>query len=288
MTNVVYDLLIKKGIPFKASGKDFLISCLNPEHDDNNPSCRVDKTTGIFHCFSCGFRGNLFKHFGIITSSNSIRIQKLKEKLKDLNINFNGVDFPYNQIPYNKKFRGISVKTLKEFGAFYTTEKEELNDRIFFPITDIRGKISAFIGRHTMSMGNPRYLVYPTHSKLPVFPEVLKEPNKSLVLVEGLFDFLNLYDNGLTNVACTFGTSTLFKDTALKMLPFKTQGITHVFIMYDGDTAGQEATQKLKPLLEEAEFIVDTIQLEEDRDPGDLSTEEIQSIKEWINENSNN
>ena len=34
-------------------GKDYVVSCLNPEHDDKNPSMRIDQITGIFNCFSC-------------------------------------------------------------------------------------------------------------------------------------------------------------------------------------------------------------------------------------------
>ena len=45
--------LEEKGIDYTLSGKDAVIQCLNPEHDDNNPSMRVDKLTGMFHCFSC-------------------------------------------------------------------------------------------------------------------------------------------------------------------------------------------------------------------------------------------
>jgi hypothetical protein len=40
-------LLIEKGISFTSSGKDYLIKCLNPDHDDSNPSLRVDKINGV-------------------------------------------------------------------------------------------------------------------------------------------------------------------------------------------------------------------------------------------------
>ena len=74
-------LLNEKGISFTSSGRDYLIKCLNPEHDDSNPSLRVDKVNGVAHCFSCGWRRSLFKHFGII-STGSVRIARLKEKIK--------------------------------------------------------------------------------------------------------------------------------------------------------------------------------------------------------------
>ena len=59
----VEELLVEEKIKFKQSPADFVVHCLNPEHDDTNPSMRIDKITGVFNCFSCGFNGNIFKHF---------------------------------------------------------------------------------------------------------------------------------------------------------------------------------------------------------------------------------
>jgi DNA primase len=285
MSEPVLDLLNKYELPFKVSGKDFVIKCLNPEHEDNNPSFRVDRLTGVAHCFSCGYKVNIFKHFGLLTNNNSIRVAKLKEKLKELYVNFNGVDFPFDRVPLNKSIRGISVQTLREFEAFYTQGREDLIDRAIFPIKDIRNRTVAYIGRHMLSNGNPRYLVYPSGAHLPVFPEQLKEKTKNLVLVEGIFDLLNLYDKGLKNVACGFGVNTLEKETALKLLPFRTQGISKIYLMFDGDEPGRNAMNKIKPLIEEADYLVEIIKLPEDTDPGDLSQEDVNGIKDWINEN---
>ena len=56
-----------------------------------------------------------------------------------------------------------------------------------------------------------------------------------------------------------FGTNTLQNNTKQKLLPFKAQGVTHVYLMFDGDEAGQKAARSLKPLIEECEFIVEII-----------------------------
>jgi DNA primase len=123
---------------------------------------------------------------------------------------------------------------------------------------------------------------------MPIFPESFKETAKSAVLVEGIFDMLNLYDKGLHNVCCTFGTNTLFKDAALKLLALRTQGISKIYLMFDGDEAGQQAMDKLIPVLEEAEYTVEKITLEDGTDPGELSQEYVDSIKEYINEKDSN
>ena len=284
MSDPVLQLLQKNNIPATSSGQDWVTHCLNPDHDDRNPSFRIDKSSGIAHCFSCGFKTNIFKYFGITTTPYSVKIAKLKKKLENLNISMNGVEFPERQVPITKPFRGISTATLKHFDAFCTTTGDEkLQDRIWFPIKDLRNKTQVFVGRHMLSSGNPRYLNYPSGVRLPIYPEVFEDA-KSVVLVEGIFDMLNLYDKGLKNVACTFGTNTLFEDAQLKLLSLKTQGINKIYLMYDGDEPGQKAMEKLEPILQECNYLVEKIVLEETQDPGDLSQEYVNSIKEWINE----
>lgn len=283
MSDPVLELLQKQNLAYQVSGRDYLVRCLNPEHDDSNPSFRVDRITGVAHCFSCGFKTNVFKFFGVFTNPVPIKIAKLKDKLLELRTNHSGLDLPNGYTPYTKSFRGISAKTLKWFGAFYTNQVEKLQDRIVFPIKDITGKITVFVARHTLSNGNPRYVNYPSGVKIPLFPSYLPSGYKSLVLVEGIFDMLNLYDKGLQNVVACFGTNTLQNDTKQKLLPFKAQGITHVYLLFDGDEAGRKAAQTLKPLIEEEAFVVEIINLNDDTDPGELDQEDVDSIREYVN-----
>jgi DNA primase len=282
MSDPVLELINKNGLGFTVSGRDYLIKCLNPEHEDSNPSFRVDRVSGVAHCFSCGFKTNIFKFFGVFTNPVPIRIAALKEKLAELKTSGTGLDLPTGHTPYTKQFRGISPQTLRHFGAFYTNQVEKLQDRIVFPIKDITGKIVVFVARHTMSNGNPRYVNYPSGVRIPVYPSHLPSGYKSMVLVEGIFDMLNLYDNGLENVVCAFGTNTLQNETKAKLLPFKAQGITHIYLLFDGDDAGRKAAQQLKPTIEQEGFIVEIINLPDGTDPGELDKEDIRSIAEYI------
>jgi len=282
MSDPVLDLINSKGLEHTSSGRDYLIKCLNPEHEDSSPSFRIDKVTGVAHCFSCGFKINIFKFYGILTNHTSIRVAKLKQKLANVKVAFDGLELPVGHTPYTKVYRGVSVKTIKHFGAFTTYQEDQLADRIVFPILDVRDKIAVFVARHMLSNGNPRYINYPVSVEMPLYPVKYDKAYKSAVLVEGLFDMLNLYDKGLRNVSCCFGTNLLYKDTAMKLLPLKTQGITHIYILFDGDKAGQDAAEKLKPIIEELDFVVEVIKLPEDTDPGDLESEYVDSIIEYI------
>lgn len=281
MSNPVEELLKSKGIYYTNSGKDFLIKCLNPSHTDTNPSFRVDKITGISHCFSCGHKCNIFRHFGVLTNNVSIRIAKLKDKLLSLKQSIDGLEPLKGARPVSVSYRGISNVTLKLFGAFSTDLVEEMVDRICFPITDIRDKVVAYVGRNTLTDAGQRYANYPSGASLPLFPAKLENYPSTMILVEGLFDLLNCYDKGIHNVVCTFGTQKLNKDTGSKLFPYKVMGVEKIYILFDGDEAGRSSANHIKPLIEEAGFMVEIIKLPEGMDPGGLDQEYIDSIKEY-------
>jgi len=276
MSNVE-KLLIDEGISYKSAGKDYIIACLNPDHDDKNPSLRLDKVTGVAHCFACGWKRNLFRHFGKLTSGveTSQKLQGLKNKLLAL-IPQNEPELPKGHIPWSRTFRGISTQTFKHFEAFYTLEDKDIIDRICFPIKDIQQKIVAFVCRHVSSNEEPRYYVTPRGRSLPLFPPRIEGSN--LVLVEGIFDMLNLYDKGMRNVVCTFGTDTLRKGTKEKLIQYTALGVSKVYILFDGDEAGSTAAEFIKPLIEELDILVDIIYLDDGQDPGALSQEEVDRL----------
>lgn len=282
MSDPVLDLLNSKGLSFTISGRDYLIKCLNPDHDDSNPSFRVDKVSGIAHCFSCGYKTNIFKYFGIFTNQIPLKIAKLKEKIQELKRMSTGLAELPGSVPYTRSHRGISVETLKYFGAFFTTQVDKMEDRIIFPIKSITGKTEVYVGRHLLSNGNPRYLNYPGGVQIPLFPASVPRGSRSMVLVEGLFDMLNLYDKGLDNAVACFGTNTLQKDMKQKLMPYRAQGVTKVFIMFDGDEAGRKASSFLKPLIEEEGFEVEIISLDDGDDPGVLDQENVSSIVGYV------
>lgn len=277
-------LLKSKSLKYRAQGSDFIIKCLNPNHDDSNPSLRIDKLKGIGHCLACGFKLNIFTYFGVITNTNNILVMELKEKIRSILANQNGLEMLEGAVPFPNRFRGISVETLGKFGAFYTDKVTEMADRIVFPLKDLKGNTRVFVGRHVLSNSNPRYMIYPKKVQMLLFPCKLEVPNRNLVLVEGIFDMLNLYDKGLKNVVATMGTNTLGDISKIKekMLPFKAQGVSKVFICFDGDTAGKEAASELKPKLESIGLEVEIIELDEGTDPGELSYDEVVSLKEYI------
>ena len=82
--NHVLELLKKHNVLYTEGAKDYVVRCLNPEHDDQSPSLRIDKVTGKMHCFSCGYKVNIFSHFGVVANHVSIKVAGIKDKLKAL------------------------------------------------------------------------------------------------------------------------------------------------------------------------------------------------------------
>lgn len=278
MTASVEELLQKNSIKYQKSGRRFLIKCLNPEHEDNNPSLSLDSVTGLGKCFACNFRVNIFAHFGESYNFQNFKAMLLQGKLDTLKSNLTGLEFPSDYVPETRDFRGISSKTLQRFEAFNST-LEEWRDRLVFPLRDTSGKIRCFIGRHKHSDVQPKYKILPHKVEVPLFPSVVKPYKGTVLLVEGIFDALNLIDKGLDNVVCVFGTSTITPKRKDKLLPLKFMGVSKIVVLFDGDTAGRKATTEVIQVINSLDFASDSIELPEGVDPGDLSQEDVNKLK---------
>lgn len=273
---IVQELLTARGIEFRPSGKDYLIRCLNPDHEDRNPSLRIDKTTGIFNCLSCGYSGNLFNHFGEKPDWLQIRRERLKSMISDKLIETTGLSIPDNAIPFNQDWRGISAETFMKFEAFQHSNSEFIG-RVVFPVRSITNKIIAFCGRHQGQV-DPKYLFHPAGAKLPLFP-IVKPIQGRIILVEGIMDMINLHDKGLTNAVCAFGVN---KVTVDKINILKIQGVSGIDIFFDNDEAGQNGSEKLKELLEHNELTSRNITFGKIKDPGELTALQVIKLKETL------
>lgn len=279
----VEDILNNKKIRYIPKGKDLLVLCFNPEHEDSNPSMRIDRVDGRYHCFSCGYKGDLFHDFNKHRNIFTGKVQKLLDSIKDLKKSA-GISLPADAFSFVHGFRGLSPDTLVKFEAF--TSDKEFPNRVVFPIKDASGTVIGMLGRYKDSNANPKYLSKPSKVSLPLFPTPKEvEPiNNSIVLVEGLIDSLNLYDKGLKNSVCIFGTSQLSKDNIKdKLMPYMLLGIDKVYLMLDADDAGRKASKRLESIINyNTDLVVEMIPLSEGSDPGDLNQSDVDSIKSYL------
>ena len=274
----VVDLLQERKIEFKPSGRDFLVKCLNPEHEDKHPSMRIDTITGVFNCFSCGYKGNLFKLYGAPSNFLDIKRQRLFDAIEEKRSSSVGLPFPKGHTPYIGNWRNISPDTYKHFEAFLHHETQFVG-RVVFPIRDITGKVVAFNGRHMTLSEKLKYMIYPPQAKLPLYPSKVKPIKGRVILVEGIFDMINLFDKGLSNVICCFGTNNVDID---KLSILKMQDIMGIDIIFDGDDPGQRAAENIKVLGERTGFVTRNINLGQNIDPGSLAGEQITNLRERL------
>lgn len=271
----VEELLTKKKIPFTPKGQDFVVKCLNPEHDESNPSMRIDKTTGIFQCFSCGYKGNIFYRFGERPNGLQIRRDLLKKKILELRADSHGLPHPKNSMPYHGNWRNIRKETYEEFGAFLNEDIREMSGRIMFPISNLTGNTVAFIGRKTTLDGGPKYLNYPAGAKMPLYPQVTPIAG-SIILVEGIFDMINLHDKGITNAVCCFGVRNVNEE---KLSIYQMKGIDKLICFFDNDDAGNDAAEQIREMCEKINLQYQRLRYgDKEQDAGSLTQRQVTTL----------
>jgi DNA primase len=120
---------------------------------------------------------------------------------------------------------------------------DRFRGRLMFPVLDSQGRCVAFGGRvldnsHPKYLNSPESPVYQKGRLLFALDKVREQPEKpdSLVIVEGYFDALRPYQEGIRNVVATCGTA---------LTPQHLQSIRRicrkVILVFDPDKAGIRA-----------------------------------------------
>lgn len=279
------DVLDQHGLKYEKTNNptEVVLQCTSGNHADNRPSMMYNLDKDIFHCWSCGFRGTkrkFLQSIGINTdipfdSKQPFKIQKLKDKLNEIIYEDNMV-MPEDARPVNGTFKNISSDTLKNFNAFFT-EKLGLEDYVCFPVSQF-GKIRFIEGRNRFTKSEkPKYYRRPAKARSAdmLYPLDKIKDKSHLILVEGIFDMLNMWDKGYENTVCVFG-ATNFSKPKLEILD--RIGTTFVEILFDGDEAGKNGARKIADLLEKRFIQSKIINLAPGKDPGDLSQPELNMI----------
>lgn len=279
--NKILELLERKNITFIEKGDDALICCINPEHQDSSPSMRINKTNGKYHCFACGFGGaSIFDYFNEYYNPITRRARELQSQIANMLVDLKGIDIPDAAEFYLGDHRGIPPRIYAEFKAFQHPDYE---DRLCFPIYDLNGRVTNIVGRNMHTNIPPKYKVFPEGRGLPIYPHVKAQ---YVILVEGIYDVLNLKTHGIENVACLFGTQSISHKVLLnKITPLMLSGVQDVFILLDNDKAGNNAAEYLRKGIEyQTNLRVHIFNgyLPEGKDPGELTFEEAAEVYKHI------
>lgn len=212
-----------------------------------------------------GIDGATLRHFGLGFAKNSFN---------DLLNYLKGEGFTVEEI------KACFLCAQSQKGSYY----DVFRNRIMIPIIDITGNIVAFGGR-VMDDSKPKYL---NSSDTPVFKKsknlfalnfaknaVLGDAGKAdkvsgatfdmtgkLILCEGYMDVIAMHQAGFTNAVATLGTAITPEHARLVSRYAKT-----VYLAYDSDGAGKNATKKAISLLSEVGIDAKVINIVGAKDP---------------------
>ena len=170
---------------------------------------------------------------------------------------------------------GFSKEELLEAGLLSKNEQkgtlyDRFRNRLMFPILDLRGNVIGFGGR-VMDDSTPKYLNSPEtvifNKRKNLFALNLARKSKQgyILLTEGYMDAITLYQYGFDCAVASLGTS-LTREHAAMLSKYTNE----VILTYDGDEAGQNATRRAVPMLEETGLQVRVLRMQGAKDPDEF------------------
>ncbi|MCS7183965.1 MAG: DNA primase [Patescibacteria group bacterium] len=169
---------------------------------------------------------------------------------------------------------GYNLEDLKEASLINNKNEDKFQKRIIFPLINHQKRLVGFTGRAFPETDyGPKYL---NTSENKIFkkskflyglvyslPEIEKQ--KEVILVEGQFDFLLAYQNGIKNIVAISGSS--FTPDHLNLLKTYTKKFC---LAFDNDEAGFQSSWKTALLLFHNNFEVEKIFFENGKDLADF------------------
>ena len=225
-------------------------------------SFRASLNKNVFHCFACQARGNVLDFVAAMEKCSireaACRLQRwfevtlfrpepvgsgklVREKEMGnppLRFVLTGVDPGH---PYLAR-RGIDRVTAAEFGVGFYGGPGLMNRRIVIPIRNAGGELVAYAGR-SVDGALPKYRLPPGFQKgheLFNIQRAAATGSDTVIVVEGYFDCLRVYQAGFPCVVALMGSSLSVSQERILLERFK-----WVVLMLDGDAAGRAATQTI-------------------------------------------
>lgn len=189
-----------------------------------------------------------------------------------------GCSTDYDSVVKHLKSKGYDVESMKTAGVIGVTDDGKPYDffakRLTIPIISVDGKVIGFTGRtlekkpdHAKYKNTTTTLAFNKRKNLfgaNMYRQYVPAGNRAIILVEGHMDVISMFQAGICNVVASMGTS---------LTPEQCREIKRyadvVYVSYDGDSAGQEATLRGLSLLKAEGLEVKVVQLNGGLDPDD-------------------
>lgn len=234
----------------KRTGINYLCHC--PRRDlhrsgDKTPSLSIHSVTGNFHCFGCGWHGGLkalirFTGIGSVSAqmtelphpdTNPIEIPNTCHRLTGY---FNGQLLWTRRSEYLES-RQVTLEAANWFDLHVWIQPgSRYNQGIVFPV-DYENY--GFWGIRFVDGLKPKY-IYPQCNKSCGLYRAFMYPLPYVVLCEGIFDAIRIWQSGIQQVSPLFGT-----ELSQEQLVCLAKANKRVLVVLDRDTHRTEKEQKL-------------------------------------------
>jgi len=158
---------------------------------------------------------------------------------------------------------GLAKASKNGGGGIYDT----FRNRLMFPVIDIRGSVIGFSGR-ILDDGEPKYmnspetLVFSKSHNLFAMNLAKKSKMGYIILSEGNIDVVAMHQAGIDCAVASLGTSLTPEQARLI-----SRYVNEVVIAYDGDQAGQKASQRAISILQQLDLKVRVLRMTGAKDP---------------------
>lgn len=186
---------------------------------------------------------------------------------------------------YKNKDLVLAGLSIERNGKLYDFFK----NRIMFPLFDHRGNVVGFSGRALNDSDMPKYIntretaVYHKGSMffgLNSAKEEIKQ-KENAIIVEGEFDAISLFQEGIKNVVAIKGTA--LTENQVNLLSRFTPKVT---LCLDQDSAGFEATKRSLEVIEKKGLITSIIVLSNVKDPDEAIKKSPLEFKKAVKEST--
>jgi DNA primase len=203
------------------------------------------------------------------------RVKSLKLSRPDpdrpLPFHLQGIDHAHRYLAE----RGVSTSTARAFGIGFYGGPGIMHGRVVIPIRNEKHDLLAYAGR-AINGEDPKYR-FPSgfHKSQVLFNlnRAKQGPNGTVILVEGFFDVLKVFQAGHSNVVALMGSSLSEDQRHLLQKHF-----SRAVLMLDGDEAGQRAATLIGNRLVEVKMNVSTITLPPGQQPDQLASKELNQL----------
>lgn len=228
-----------------------------PRHAEHTPSFRVfhspaTRSPGYGHCYGCGYSGP-YSEWATEAGLQQYELTKPAEQftrqfLTELEDEDAPEELTFSHLPEGKIWRGIKTDFLVEAGCRIAQKFD--TKYVYMPVVVLgeqRGYIKARLRKEA---GKPSYVNkkggWSRNYGLFPFDFALRRQPKVVVLVEGPRDSLRLNAAGIPTMSI-LGTQS-WSDKKASLLDIG--GVELAILAMDGDDAGIEAVEKIRPSLE--------------------------------------